>query len=188
MTAAHAPILAQATWPAARAVPWEPLIVTDAALVVLAALTRGAPAEGTMPALACAAMAAACVFAVNDRGDALPAAVPTGPMRRRLHRLSVVVAGAAPAWRLLLRAVMPGVAVLGVLPVLALVTAGVAAAVWAPPAGMGGAPALPLLWAGADSVVAGRLGPAGEVLGWWRTAPSSVLVVALLVLLAGRHR
>ena len=107
MTAA--PTLALATWPAARAVPWAPLIFVHGALVVLAALTRGHPGGGTMPAVTCAAVAAACVFTLQDRGAALLAAVPTGcPMRRRLHRLSIVVAVAAPAW-LLMRAVMPGV-------------------------------------------------------------------------------
>ena len=185
MTAA--PTLALATWPAARAVPWAPLIVVHGALVVLAALTRGHPGGGTMPAVTCAAVAAACVFTLQDRGAALLAAVPTGPMRPRLHRLSIVVAVAAPAW-LLMRAVMPGVTGVRVLPVLALMTAGVAAAVWTPSTGVGGAPALPLVWVAADSVVSGGLGPAGDVLGWWRTEPSRVLVVALLGLLAGRHR
>jgi hypothetical protein len=187
MSAAAARVLARATRPAARAVPWLPPIVAGGALVVLAALTRGTAEAGTMPALACAAVAAACVFALHDRGEALLAAVPTGPMRRRQHRLSIVVVVAAPAW-LLLQAVMPGVTGLGILPVLALVTAGAAAAVWTPSTGVGGAPALPLLWVGADAVVSGALEPAGEMLGWWRTEPSRVLVSALLVLLAGRHR
>lgn len=187
MTAAPALVLAGATWPAARAVTWAPVIVADGALVLVAALTRRAPEDGTMPALACATTAAACVFALHDRGEVLLAAVPTGPMRRRLHRLSIVVAVAAPAW-LLMRAVMPGIRGVGVLPVLALMTAGVAAAVWAPSPAVGGAPALPLLWVTADSVVSGSLGPAGDVLGWWRAEPWIVLVSALLAILAGRHR
>ena len=108
-------------------------------------------------------------------------------MTRRLLRLTLVAVVALPSW-LLVATLLPG-AGLGLLPLLALTSTGVAAATWLRP-GTSVAPAasVPLLWVATGQLLGGSLGILGDAATLWRTHPAYVAVAALALVVAGRHR
>ena len=77
----------------ARAVPWEPVLVTG---VLAVALTRAAPSVPV--ALPATLVAAGACFAFDDRAADLLAASPTSLWRRRVLAMALVVPLAAGAW------------------------------------------------------------------------------------------
>jgi hypothetical protein len=181
--------LGQAVVPTARSIRWAPLAgVTGLVLAVLMlARTAQRPADVVL-AVASAALACVVVAALHDPAAALLAAVPVSLARRRGLRLTLVLLPALAAWAFLARVsdTSPGRGSPG--PLLALTAAGVVAAVWSPAhRGVLAGAFVPVLWFALDMTVPGA-GVASDVAGWWHTAPWTVLVVALVVLVAGRRR
>jgi hypothetical protein len=175
--------LVQAALPTARTIRWWPLALVVVAVTGLVLVARSAdrPA-GAVLLLGAAALASLVVTALRDEAAATLEALPVSTARRSALRLTLMGAPVLLAWWSLLEvadATRPGTASL-----LVLATCGVAVALhgasrWSVLAGA----AVPVLWFAVDRVVGGR-GVLGEVLGWWRTDPWPVLLVALLVLLA----
>jgi hypothetical protein len=183
-------VVPHAIAPTARAVRWYPLPVV--ALVVaglgLPAVVQDQPTNAVFP-LASAALAAAVVTALDDRAAALLAAVPTPAMTRRLIRLGLLAVPALGLWwllGLLLDPVAPGAA--DVAQMVALVTTGVAVAVWTPwaRAELTGA-AVPVAWFVADRV-ASPDSWAADLAGLWHTDSWPVCAAAVLLLAVGRNR
>jgi hypothetical protein len=181
-------VLGQLTRPTARSMAWSPVVAVTAGLLLLAFLLRLAdrPADVAL-GLGAGAVAAAVVFALHDPAAALLAPVPTSTMTRRLLRVALVTALVLPAW-LLTAELLPGPG-LGLLPLLALASTGVAVAVWLPSGrSVTLAAAVPLVWVTAGQLLGVGLGPVGEAVGWWHTHPVYVAAVALALLVAGRTR
>lgn len=175
-------VLVQAALPTARTIRWWPLVVVVVPVAGLVALARsdGRPA-GPVLLLGAAALASLVVTALRDDAAVTLEALPVSVARRNALRLTLMGAPVLLAWWSLLEVAdttRPGTASL-----LVLATSGVAVATrrasrWAVLAGA----AVPVVWFASDRVVGGR-GTLGEVLGWWRTDPWPVLLVALLVCL-----
>jgi hypothetical protein len=119
------------------------------------------------------------------------AAVPTSAAVRRERRLVLLVPAGLAVWLAYLSTGQTPVPDLGwpVAPVIALISAGVAVAVWAPPAaGIVAGVALPIAWASAVPPTGGLGEGVSEVLFAWHHHPWIVTVVAVAALLVGRNR
>jgi hypothetical protein len=182
------PVLRELVRPTARAIAWTPVLAVSVGLLSIAALLRLAdrPVDVVL-GVGAAATASALVFALDDPAARLLAPLPTSAMTRRLLRLALVAAVAVPSW-LLVAALLPGDG-LGLLPLLALTSTGVAVATRLRP-GVSVAPAAaaPLLWVAAGQLVGGALGIVGDVATLWQTHPAYVAAAGLALVVAGRHR
>lgn len=178
--------LAQALLPTARTIRWWPVAAVVGALLGLVLLTRGAgrPTDVVL-LLGAAALASSAVGALRDEAARSLQAVPVSVMRRRALRLGLVGAPVLICWWALVTLGTAAGPATGSL--LALAACGTAVATWAPDrwAVLAGA-AVPVLWFALDR--AAGPGAAGDVLGWWRTAPWPVLALALAVCAMGRRR
>ena len=182
------PVLRELVRPTARAIAWTPVLAVSAGLLSIAALLRLAdrPVDIVL-GLGAAATASALVFALDDPAARLLAPLPTSAMTRRLLRIALVTAVALPSW-LLVATILPGDG-LGLLPLLALTSTGVAAATWLrPDRSVAPAASVPLLWVATGQLLGGTLGLLGDAATLWRTHPAYVAVVALALVIAGRHR
>ena len=178
--------LVRAALPTARTIRWWPLgaVAVPVLGLVLLARSAGRPAEGLL-LVAAAALASLVVASLRDEAATLLAPVPVSAMRRRLLRLALASAPTLLVWWGLAAAGASSEPGIG--PLLALTASGVAVAVWGPArwqvlAGT----AVPVVWFALDRVAAG--GTVGEVLGWWRTDPWAVAVVAGAACVLGRRR
>jgi len=183
-------VLVHAALPTARAIAWTPLVTVTCALLAVGAVIRSVNGNADpLLWLSAGAMASCLVFSLRDPAWALLAAVPTSRMTRNLLRLGLV-GGLALPLLLLVTALLPGPDGSSVLaPALALATSGVAVATWTPVhRDVALAGAVPLVWAGADQLVGGLIGPAGEALAWWHTDPWAVTTVAAVLVTLGRNR
>lgn len=185
----NAAVLAQAVAPTARAVRWYPLPAVAVVLALLAVPTAltDRPADPLFP-LAAAALAAVVVSALDDPAAGLLSALPTPVMARRLIRLALVAAPALVVWTLLGGALDASSTATDVAPLLALLSIGVAVAVWTPWArsALVGA-AAPVAWFVADRIGADA-GWFTDLAGLWHTDPWPVCAAAVLLVVAGRNR
>jgi hypothetical protein len=178
--------MAQALLPTARTIRWWPVAAVVTALTGLLLLARsaGRPTDVVL-LLGAAALASTVVGALRDEAGGALQAVPVSVMRRRVLRLGLVGGPVLLVWWALVTLGTSAGPATGSL--LALAACGTAVAVWAPDrwAVLAGA-AVPVLWFALDRV-AGQ-GVAGDLLGWWRTAPWPVLALALACCAAGSRR
>ena len=177
--------------PTVRSTTWQPLVAVATCLGVVAAL---AAATGRWPLgllwMVAGTVAAAVVAGLRDRSAALLSAVPTSAAVRRARRLALLAPVGVAAWLAYLwsgQVLVPG---LGwpVGPVVALISSGVAAAVWAPRAGLAVGVAVPLAWSAASRITQGLDKNVSEVLLAWQHHPWLVTVTAGAALLMGRER
>jgi hypothetical protein len=171
--------LAQAAVPMARTIRWWPLVAVVVALtgLVLAARSADRPA-GAVLLLGAAALASLVVTALRDDAAVTLQALPVSAARRGALRLALMGAPVLLAWWSLVAvadARRPGTASLLVLATFGVAVAARGASRWSLLAGA----AVPVAWFAADRVAGGH-GAVGEVLGWWRTDPWPLLVVALV--------
>ena len=182
-------VLRQAALPTGRALAWRPLALAGTLLVLVLTVLRGSgQAADTFLAVAAAALAGLVVGALHDPAAALLETVAVPVMHRRALRLTLVTLPVLMLWWALTLIAGPSSSPHGPGPLLALAASGVAVAVWVP-SGRGvlvGA-SVPMAWYVLDQLVPWT-GLAADVSGWWRTEPWWVTTVAVLVLVAGRHR
>lgn len=175
-----------AAWlrPTIRLTPWWPLLATTCTGVLigrLLALGDGSPAAPAA-ALVTGALAATVAATLDDRCHALLAAVPTGPARRLLHRLVVVVPAATVGWSLSAHstAPAPGVAAWAALAAAA-VAAGACAGRRRPELAAAAGGAVAVGWPVLPLIAPSALGP---VTASWSEHPVGVLALALAVTVA----
>ena len=181
-------VVLTATAPTARATAWTPLIALSVGLLLVAGVfrLRDTPSE-TVVVMGAAGLAAALVLAVRDPADALLAALPVSRLTRRLLRLALVTLVAAPIW-LAFTLLLPG-GERGLAPLVALTASGVAVATWLPvERDVLPAAALPLVWATAAELLGGLGGFVGDLADLWVRHPWPVALVALVLVVIGRHR
>jgi hypothetical protein len=178
--------------PTARATAWPPLA---AVAVFLAVVSSSAANAGRWPlgllGITAGAVAAAVVAGLRDPAAALLSAVPTSAAVRRVHRLALLVPAGTAVWLGHLWSGQPLAPGLGwpVAPLLALISCGVAVAVWAPARlGLTYGVAAPLVWAAASRAAGGLDKDVSEVLLAWQHHPWLVTVAAVAALLLGRNR
>jgi len=179
----------EAVRPTARAVVWPPMVGVAGGLVVLAFLYRDLEAASrTLLGMGAGALAATVVFSLRDPAAVLLAAVPVPRLARRLLRLAVVGVVAAPAW-LLITLVLPSSGTgTGPASLLALISAGLAAATWLPSDDdIAVAAAVPLLWVTLSEILALGSGALATA-ALWNTHPWWVVAGCAALTVLGRHR
>lgn len=175
--------------PTARATAWSPLLACAVALAALSLATAPLDhARSGLLGIAAAALAASVVGGLHDRAADLLAVVPVSEVRRRAHRLALLVPAAAGAWGAYVTAEhLHGEASWPLGQPVALLAAGLAVAAWVPgAAGLVGGAVVPLAWAFAS--VAAPRGTSGEVLLAWQSHPWPTCAAATAVGLLGVAR
>ena len=178
----------EAVWPTARVVAWTPVLGVAGGLIVVGLLFRSLEAvSATVFGMGAAAIAATVVFSLRDPAAAVLAAVPVSRLTRRLLRLAIVGVVVAPVW-LLLALTLTGTGT-GPAPVLALTSAGMAAATWLPPDGdIAVAAAVPLLWVTLSEILGLGFRSLDGTVDLWSTHPWSVVAGCVGLVILGRHR
>jgi hypothetical protein len=166
---------------------WTPVVALGATLLLVAGLFRVRDASSsTVLAMGAAAVAAAFVAALRDPAAAMLAPLPVARLTRRLLRLVETAAFAVPIW-LVVALVLPGDGT-GLAPLLALTSAGVAAATWLPvDRDVMPAVVVPLLWATVSELF-GDVAGVGGALDLWSEHPWPVFAAGASLIVLGRHR
>jgi hypothetical protein len=187
--------------PTLRATPWTPLLgATTGVLAIGAALHASGGSSADILALSAAVMAAAVLAGLHDPAADLLEPLPVSAGWRRAHRLLLLAPAGLAAWVGLLalgRLADPDwSAGLPVGPLVALVSAGLAAATWARRELQATvAVAVPLGWfalyevtSGLTQDATGDLRVVGDLLHAWLDRPTGVTVLALTAMALGWRR